>query len=544
LIAGRGLRRRIRGATVLPALLGLAGAFGASVPARAGAAPSRGTTAAPIERLLVEPNPFSPNGDGRLDTTAIEVTLSEPVASARVEIRPTGSAALLRSFPRSGSPGTTRLGWDGRDFEGRALADGSYDVVAIAARELAVDSVATAVHLDTKPLAILSLSVSPNPVAPGIAGRDTAALALTTGPPGAGDVASASLALRDSADAPIVLAFARAPGTPAGWIAKWDGFNGKTGASRAPAPDGVYDVTVRTSDAAGNEAGAAAWAVDLDRDPPVVEILEPPGLRARTIVEVVRGTARDRNGATVTARVDSASVEPATTPLEGGGVAWSIAVPETLRREGSFQVEVTARDLVGRIGRGTETITIDLTPPATPEPDPLPAVVETAELNVSGRAPGADSVHVYRNDAPAGSTTVPPSGIFRRRITLAPGLNRIVFQASDLAGNLSLATAPVIVEYVERPGFGAPAPFRPGDHFEVNLPSEARSVRIRILTLEGRLVRTLLREAEAREYEIAWDLEDEDARTVRNGPYLCVMTARMADGGERTERKGILVDAD
>jgi flagellar hook assembly protein FlgD len=68
--------------------------------------------------------------------------------------------------------------------------------------------------------------------------------------------------------------------------------------------------------------------------------------------------------------------------------------------------------------------------------------------------------------------------------------------------------------------------------------AEACAVRIRILDVAGRLVRTMTEEARAGENRITWDGRDHSGRQVPSGVYFYETRA----DGFSAERKMLLVD--
>lgn len=75
----------------------------------------------------VSPNPFSPNGDGRRDTTRFTLVLPD-AQTATLAIRGSdGTLWRTRSLGRLGA-GSHVVGWDGRDQVGRRVADGLYSI--------------------------------------------------------------------------------------------------------------------------------------------------------------------------------------------------------------------------------------------------------------------------------------------------------------------------------------------------------------------------------------------------------------------------------
>src|SRR5215211_3911854 len=99
----------------------------------------------------VAPSPFSPNRDGRKDSTAIAVAVTEPVTMAvRVASR-SGRTVRMPAQERS-VEGRLRLRWEGRNDGGTRLRNGAYSVV-VRVRDLAGNGASTRkrVVVDTAP---------------------------------------------------------------------------------------------------------------------------------------------------------------------------------------------------------------------------------------------------------------------------------------------------------------------------------------------------------------------------------------------------------
>jgi flagellar hook assembly protein FlgD len=99
--------------------------------------------------LAVTPQAFSPNGDGRLDTTDVTFTLAR---AARVRVlvfhRDSRVATLQPAADLTG--GSKSLTWDGRTGLGRRAADGTYRIVAEATTSLGTRTLTKRVWIDTR----------------------------------------------------------------------------------------------------------------------------------------------------------------------------------------------------------------------------------------------------------------------------------------------------------------------------------------------------------------------------------------------------------
>jgi hypothetical protein len=101
------------------------------------------------------PGSFSPNGDGRLDTTAFSFTLTAP---AQVDVRVLRAGRLVSTlFSGELQPGPQQLGWNGT-AAGKHVADGSYQAVIETKDTLATLKQNAQVVVDTRPPVLRLLS--------------------------------------------------------------------------------------------------------------------------------------------------------------------------------------------------------------------------------------------------------------------------------------------------------------------------------------------------------------------------------------------------
>lgn len=87
-----------------------------------------GDTTPPSIEVVADPDPFSPNGDGRRDLTGIVVTTSETADVEIRVVRPKGGVVAGWELPAQ-PPGTVTIEWDGRSG-GSAEPDGGYRLEA------------------------------------------------------------------------------------------------------------------------------------------------------------------------------------------------------------------------------------------------------------------------------------------------------------------------------------------------------------------------------------------------------------------------------
>jgi flagellar hook assembly protein FlgD len=98
--------------------------------------------------LAVGPTPFSPNGDGRLDATAVSFNLSRD-AEIRVRVMDGDRAVATAHRPGALPAGSSRLSWDGRTSGGR-VADGQYRILVEATTDLGTRTLSAPLTVDTR----------------------------------------------------------------------------------------------------------------------------------------------------------------------------------------------------------------------------------------------------------------------------------------------------------------------------------------------------------------------------------------------------------
>jgi N-acetylmuramoyl-L-alanine amidase len=207
-------------------------------------------TARPTASLAsVGPTPFSPNRDGRRDTTALTISGSEALAGT-LTIRRGTSAVLVRSVRGSR---TLVVRWDGLNAAKRRQPNGTYRM-AVAARDLAGNpgpTLAGLVRLDVTPPG-LKLAASPG--------------TLTPDGDGVGDTKNivATLSEHSSLTRTIVgptgrtvSTWAQSEASAGANSGSWNGcYSAAAGSAQTSVPTGLYRVTVTAQDDAGNRAVA------------------------------------------------------------------------------------------------------------------------------------------------------------------------------------------------------------------------------------------------------------------------------------------------
>ncbi|MBO9664190.1 CARDB domain-containing protein [Dokdonella sp.] len=300
-----------------------------------------------IFSAAVQPDLFSPNGDGRLDATRIATTL---LHASRVDLDVLNAGgvavrALRHDEPlASGSAGTA---WDGRGNGGTPLADGVY-TVRLTARN--ADDLAYAETADL-PVEI-----------------DTLAPAIVVDSPTEAVVGASAAVVANVSDRNLQHYRVALLGAGGQSIAAVEGAQGGTIylTDLADAAEGDYTVRVEATDRAGNLA-QKDQSFTLDRTPPEVALSAPidgavlRGGRATT----VRGHVTDAHLARYTLAVAPADSETwtdvasGTEPVADGDLAaWTPNLPD-----GRYRLRLRGVDRAGNAGEAVVALEIDTTPP-------------------------------------------------------------------------------------------------------------------------------------------------------------------------------------
>jgi flagellar hook assembly protein FlgD len=210
-------------------------------------------SAAPVVRALDPGGPFSPNGDGRVDSTTISARFTEAVAWT-LRVRNAADDVL---FETTGSGSTFSTTWDGL-VGGVPVPDGTYTVSvtgvdgwdnapATTTRSLTVDTQAPSLEA-LSPAADTTQWFSPN----GDGVRDTVSVTAT-------NAESGTLIVRVvDADGALVKKWS----TPNGSAAEALTWTGRNNAGDY-APDGIYRIVVYPQDMAGNIGEGVVRTVNL-----------------------------------------------------------------------------------------------------------------------------------------------------------------------------------------------------------------------------------------------------------------------------------------
>ncbi|MFC0197083.1 Ig-like domain-containing protein [Microbacterium arthrosphaerae] len=216
----------------------------------------------------------------------------------------------------------------------------------------------------------------------------------------------------------------------------------------SPLADGEHTVTATARDAAGNTGPEAEEVIfTIDTVAPLAPVITAPvgGSTTNDATPAITGTAEP--GSTVTVVIDGTTA--GTTTADGTG-AWTFT-PASPLADGEHTVSATATDAAGQVSPASDevTFTVDTTPPAAPiiTSPQNGATTDDATPPVTGTAEPGSTVAVIIDGTLAGSTTANGQGAwtFTPTSPLGAGAHTITASATDAAGNVGPASAPVTV---------------------------------------------------------------------------------------------------
>jgi MYXO-CTERM domain-containing protein len=205
-----------------------------------------------------------------------------------------------------------------------------------------------------------------------------------------------------------------------------------------PAADGSYAVTVKATDAAGNDSPTSAPAtVVVDRTGPASAPTISPALPSLTNVASVTVSGVTEPNATVMVLVDGALA--VTTSADGAG-AYSVAAPLP-PSDATYSVQVRASDHAGNPSpvSAPSSVRLDRTPPA-------PAVIDApaagaslppGTVSITGTAEPGATVTATVDGVVHTATADAATGAFQIDVTLADGNHFVTVTVTDAAGNVS-----------------------------------------------------------------------------------------------------------
>ena len=322
--------------------------------------------------------------------------------------------------------------------------------------------------------------------------------------------------------------------------------------------DGVHTGTITITDISGNR-GQAVFTINIDGSPPqLTQAKETPCFtNSETQIPIPfvdLGTGLDTSGTTI--QVSGISVEGITS-LEGETI---IFVSGTPLPEGSYEVEVTPRDLVGNVGKPIAlSLIVDTTAPQltlsrnyglTTNEDRL--LIEGTAYEVFSGSPLTANIYINKNLVNSFNLT---ANYFSKEIKLISGSNQILVEVVDKAGNKAETTfslsanfdpaAKLIEECVHGPNPFSPRQSLPGAFsargegmvFAYSLAKPA-DIKIRIFDITGTQI-WVKQIPNASSGVTAWSGADAFGQIVGSGVYPFIFSA--SSGGHSEMKKGKII---
>jgi flagellar hook assembly protein FlgD len=492
-----------------------------------------------IEYIVIHYPSISPNGDGVRDSSPVEVSLPGQALFLSVTLEDTLQATVYDTLLSETSPdaGLYATTWNGTNSLGFLLPEGEYrlvffvtdgDTTETYVRNVVIDITAPVVTLDR---------IEPGVYTPGMEGTPETVLIYF-------DVSG--LQNRDTLTVTVTDPLGLQEAIPHDITT--NGLHSVSWSADASAQDGLYSVDLRASDGAGNSSSDKGF-INVDTRGPEIVIIDPVPAKVNSVPLVQTGSCYDRNGIDdpMLAWNSGEPFVPADLTWQGDTLFWSFDLMDSTMVGGvyverSCTLEVLCADLLGQEESELMTFTVDLTPPQPPVLNQPVSPVHLPEVRIGGVASGADTIMAFRA---AGSDTISGkkallTNIFVFTFDVLPGQNEFWAIASDQAGNRSEPSNVVLVVYDDAAGLYYPEAFRGPDSFEILTPTDAQGVEITIFTVTGERVARLRGDGPSDQFEIEWDLTNDNGNEVRNGAYLVVIEIRY-DTGTTVDKSFIAV---
>ncbi|HEY2946701.1 MAG TPA: CARDB domain-containing protein, partial [Vicinamibacteria bacterium] len=328
-----------------------------------------------LDRLGASPAVFSPNGDGRRDTTTIEYALVGPGrVSLKIRAR---DGTVFRTLEGGGlhEAGTQGFVWDGQMDDGRPAPEAEL-VVWVRVE----DPVGGATFQE----ATISLVLD----------RTPPLINLERPPPGAFVVRSTAVhgSISDLHLVSYVIAATPSAGSPLELARGAQPRSSEDLASLSALTDGPYALSVRAEDAAENRAQVDV-SLTIDSLAPTVVLVSPPGgavlLKGATPIDVV-GTVADDHLEAWTLRFGAGSEPAALSEIARsgtGGVAIPLASwPVSSLPDGPYTLVLEATDRAGETSQTRRTVILDSLSPVARISRPANAESLNHEIAVTGTA--------------------------------------------------------------------------------------------------------------------------------------------------------------
>ncbi|HZL85609.1 MAG TPA: hypothetical protein VFD07_09560 [Candidatus Krumholzibacteria bacterium] len=498
-----------------------------------------------FDSATVTPPSFSPNGDLVFDLVEIFYTLPE-TTTVDVFVTSAGSSTVLRTLDTRRLPPRerTRVEWRGEDTSGLIQPEGSYTIhftgTTVTQRVLSNER---QVRIDVTPAMPHVLDVAPRRIAPTVPGNASIFPIIRM------RVSSSELEDR------IGVAILDASGVPRDTLDPEGGFAGDgdyvflgSNLLDVSFDDGVYQYRAFGLDAAGNDS-TVVDSLDKNTEGPHILVTHPPLPRAVQNADSLVGQATDRQiVASIQARVAVGGETTFVTLSPRDAVPsprfrFLLDTSTLFAAEAVYAIQLHATDEDGVEDSLRLSIRVDRTPPPPPTPrPPLPQVTKSQVLSATVHVDSLDTARiVVSGGAETPDTLFAVNSSVRFNRVLNPGSNQLRFEAIDLARNISLPTVSTVT-WETGAGVAAPERFSAGQSIEVNVGgTPAQGVFVRVLAMDGSLVRTFEDLSPKPHYAFTWDLRTPEGQSVRNGAYLVLARVRFTNGSEELYRTMIAV---
>ena len=230
--------------------------------------------------------------------------------------------------------------------------------------------------------------------------------------------------------------------------------NGVLSNSGNAGPDGRFSVKVNLAlgtntiyaiamDAAGNKSRESQQlSVVLDTKGPTFTIQVSPSPAKAVDLSITFIASEKLDMSSIKARVTQSGMDP--TPIQVSFVGESDGKFKYMSKytvipgkDGLATASIEAKDEAGNPGEGTVSFVVDTSPPGKPILDPLPPVVNTRRLKMSGLAEPNSTLLLVLNGKELEAGKVSSSGRFSNiDLELEEGNNDIWMKAMDDAGNV------------------------------------------------------------------------------------------------------------
>ncbi len=475
---------------------------------------------------------ISPNGDGVKDYLSVSMILTEQADTLALTVEDQSATQVYDTlFFLAPAPGGEYTAvWYGTDSLDTQLGEGEYLMRLYESTGSAPEEQTRTVIIDTTPPTITIDRIEPGVFSPGypdtsanvtiyyiVNGYETGSDAYIsiTDPEAVTDLFS--LDVTSDGEYSYIIKPA------AGW------------------PEGIYMIELTIIDEAANST-TDQGALDVDSSGPVIMFVTSIPADTREVPLHITGYCHDRSGVEDTLYLswghkdqdgnyeESDYFQPDFTWLQADSLYWTFNTPDSINGiesyiEGTYSLKVTSSDSYGQQEQKTLEVNLDRTAPAVPViSNSNGRVIESPlELILVYDNDDSDSLLIYRYFEDV-FTVKRIARYMPHTVDLGLGINQIWVAAKDKAGNLSENSNIVTINYDLSVSIVYPEVFRTPDLFQIITEDIMQRVIIDIYDLGGEHVRKLFAWGPSTQFEIEWDLRNGDGDTVRNGPYIMVMT--------------------